>query len=246
MRALVLSDIHGNLEALRAVMSRVRRKKFDQIVCLGDFVGYGAHPNQVIDMMREQPGTKLYVRGNHDRVAAGLEEGQGFNAEAREAAVWTRGKLSARNRRFLENLPVGPVPFENVLICHGSPYHEDEYVFTERHAAQVLSEFEARFVLHGHTHLASMFWFDGDDRLGGTLVPTAETFRLDPAMQYLINPGSVGQPRDRNPEASFVIFDSERLTAQFFRVPYNYEKTQKAILKAGLPRVLADRLAFGT
>ena len=246
LRALVVSDLHSNAEALRAVMSRIRRKKFDSVVCLGDFVGYGAEPNQVLDTMRTIPGTKLYVRGNHDRVAAGLEDGEGFNPAAREAAFWTRTRLSMPNRRFLEKLTVGPVRHDGVMLCHGSPYHEDEYVFTEHHAAQILTEYDSPFILYGHTHLPVVFSIDARRNVGGTLVRGEATFRLDRGQRYLINPGSVGQPRDRNPESSFAIFDSDRMTVQFFRVAYDYTKTQRAILKAGLPAILAERLAYGT
>ena len=246
LRALVVSDLHSNAEALRAVMSHIRRKKFDSVVCLGDFVGYGAEPNQVLDTMRTIRARKLYIRGNHDRVAAGFEEGEEFNAAAREAALWTRTRLSAPNRRFLEGLTLGPVRHDDVMICHGSPYHEDEYVFTEHHAAQILAEYDAPFILYGHTHLPVVFSIDERRSVGGTLVRGEATFRLDPERRYLINPGSVGQPRDRNPETSFAIFDSDRRTVQFFRVPYDYTKTQRSILKAGLPAILAERLAYGT
>ena len=135
MRVLVVSDLHANAEALRTVLSRVRRKKFDRIVCLGDFVGYGAEPNQVLDVMRTFKATKLYIRGNHDRFVASSEEGDGFNPAAREAAEWTRTRLSVPNRRFLEKLPLGPIERDGFLLCHGSPEDEDEYVFNEVHAA---------------------------------------------------------------------------------------------------------------
>ena len=105
MRALVVSDLHSNAEALRVVMNRVRRKKFDQVICLGDFVGYGAQPNQVLDTMRTMKAPKLYIRGNHDRVAAGLDDAEGFNNAAQAAALWTRDHLSARNRHFLAQAP---------------------------------------------------------------------------------------------------------------------------------------------
>jgi predicted phosphodiesterase len=246
MRALVVSDLHSNHEALRAVLSHVRRKKFDRIVCLGDFVGYGAEPNQVLDRMRTLRAPKLYIRGNHDRVAAGIDAADGFNAAAKHAALWTRDHLSATNQRFLQKLPLGPIVQHDVVVCHGSPHDEDEYVFNESHAAQVFHSIEGRFILYGHTHLPVIFSIDSRHRVRGSSVVGDATVRLDPEHRYLINPGSVGQPRDRNPEASFVIFDSKKLTVQFFRVPYDVVKTQTAILKAGLPRILADRLTYGT
>lgn len=246
MRALIVSDLHSNAEALRAVMSRVRRKRIDEIVCLGDFVGYGAQPNQVLDVMRNMRGRKLYIRGNHDRVAAGFDEGQGFNSPARQAALWTRDHLSGPNRQFLRKLPVGPLAHEGVMLCHGSPYDEDEYVFTEHHAAQILALFDARIILYGHTHLPVIFAVDGSRHVWGTAVREEMTFRLDPESRYLINPGSVGQPRDRNPQSSFAILDTGKSAVQFFRVAYDINRTQTSILRAGLPRVLADRLTYGT
>lgn len=246
MRALVLSDLHSNASALRAVLSRVRRKKFDEIVCLGDFVGYGAEPNQVLDLMRAARARKRYIRGNHDRVAAGFEDGEGFNPAAREAAIWTRSHLSGPNRNFLGKLPVGPIQSDGVMLCHGSPYDEDEYVFTEHHAAQIMNLYQAPVILYGHTHLPVIFSMDAQGLVWGSLVRGSAVHKLDPESRYLINPGSVGQPRDRNPQASFAILDTKKRTVQFFRVPYSIEKTQAAILRAGLPRILADRLSYGT
>jgi predicted phosphodiesterase len=246
MRALIVSDLHSNAEALRAVLSRVRRKRYDHIVCLGDFVGYGAQPNQVLDTMRTMRLRKLYIRGNHDRVAAGIDSADGFNPPAKHAALWTRDHLSAVNQRFLEKLAVGPVTKGDVVACHGSPHDEDEYVFNEAHAAQVFAQHEGQFILYGHTHLPVIFACNEHGRVSGALVRGDATFRLDPSLRYLINPGSVGQPRDRNPHASFAIFDRSKLTVQFFRVPYDVAKTQASIRKAGLPRILADRLASGT
>lgn len=246
MRALVVSDLHANAEALRAVMKHVRRKKFDEVVCLGDFVGYGAQPNHVLDVMRTLHGTKLFIRGNHDRVAAGLDDANGFNHAAKYAALWTREHLSPTNRNFLRELAVGPMQYGDVMLCHGSPNDEDEYLFNEYHAQYVLSAHQAPFILYGHTHLPVIFSMDEQGRVGGMGVHENRVVKLDRKLRYLINPGSVGQPRDRNPEASFVILDTTKLTVQFFRVPYDIGKTQTSILKAGLPRILADRLAVGT
>lgn len=246
MRALVLSDLHANAAALRAVMQHVRRKKFDQVICLGDFVGYGAQPNQVLDTMRNLHARKLYIRGNHDRVAAGVEDGFGFNQAAKSAALWTRDHLSAPNRRFLNELLLGPVRYNGVMVCHGSPNDEDEYVFHEGHAAAIFAMHDAPIILYGHTHLPVIFSVDHEGEVRGMRAEAGRVIHLDANTRYLVNPGSVGQPRDRNPEASFAIFDSDRLTVQFQRVRYDYRKTQMAILRAGLPQILADRLATGT
>jgi predicted phosphodiesterase len=246
VRALVVSDLHANSEALKSVLAHVRRKKFDTVVCLGDFVGYGAQPNQILDTMRKMKGRKLYIRGNHDRVAAGLDDANGFNHAAKAAALWTRDHLSQPNRSFLRDLTVGPLIHKGVMLCHGSPYDEDEYVFNVHHAAQVLALFTQPFILFGHTHLPAVFSVDGAGTVSGFAVRGDATVKLDPRLRYLINPGSVGQPRDRIPHASFVIFDSDKRTAQFFRVEYDVAKTQSSILKAGLPDVLAHRLRYGT
>lgn len=246
MRALVVSDIHSNAEALKAVLSHVRRKKFDSVFCLGDFVGYGAQPNQILDSMRKLRARKVFIRGNHDRVAAGLDDATGFNHAAGAAALWTRDHLSAVNRHFLRELPLGPLLEENVMLCHGSPHDEDEYVFNSYHAAQVLADYDAPFILFGHTHLPAVFSIDEGNRVRGYAVRGDASVKLDRSMRYLINPGSVGQPRDRNPDASCLILDTTRYTVQFFRVPYEIEKTQLSILNAGLPEILASRLQYGT
>ncbi|HET7434286.1 MAG TPA: metallophosphoesterase family protein, partial [Thermoanaerobaculia bacterium] len=241
MRALVVSDLHSNLEALRAVFARVRRKKYDSILCLGDFVGYGAQPNQLLDIMRTVRAQKVYIRGNHDRVAAGLDDADGFNHAAKASALWTREALSAVNRSFLRELPVGPRRFKDAMLCHGAPHDEDEYVFNVNHAAQVLALHEAPIILYGHTHLPVIFSMNKNFQVSGWAVRGEATVKLDPNERYLINPGSVGQPRDRNPDASFLILDFAKHTVQFFRVPYDVKKTQLTIRNAGLPVVLAER-----
>jgi predicted phosphodiesterase len=246
MRALVVSDLHSNAEALKAVMKRVRRKKFDYVMCLGDFVGYGAQPNQVLDAMRTLKASKLYIRGNHDRVAAGLDGAENFNHAAKDAVLWTRERLSTPNRRFLERLPLGPLQRDGVLLCHGAPHDEDEYVFHDEHARGVFDQSDSPVTFYGHTHLPVIFEMDRHGRVYGGSVRGETTFRLDRRNRYLINPGSVGQPRDRNPAASFAIFDSTKMTVQFFRADYDVKKTQESILKAGLPSILAQRLAYGT
>lgn len=246
MRALVVSDLHANAEALRAVFKRVRRKKFEAVFCLGDFVGYGAEPNQVLDRMRTLRTRKVFIRGNHDRVAAGLDDAEAFNHAAKAAALWTRERLSAPNRHFLRDLPIGPVQERDVMLCHGSPYDEDEYVFNVHHAGQVLALYQAPFILYGHTHLPAVFSIDAEMNVEGFAVRTDAIVRLDRRRRYLINPGSVGQPRDRNPDASCVILDTEKRTVQFIRVPYDVAKTQASILKTGLPEILASRLMYGT
>jgi predicted phosphodiesterase len=246
VRALVVSDLHSNAEALKVVMNRVRRKKFDSVLCLGDFVGYGAQPNQILDTMRTVRGKKVFIRGNHDRVAAGLDNGEGFNHAAKTAALWTRDRLSPPNRHFLKGLPMGPLDHDGVLLCHGSPYDEDEYVFNVHHASQVMTLYQSPVIFYGHTHLPVVFSMDKQFRVRGWAIRGDATVKLDPDQRYLINPGSVGQPRDRNPQSSFLIYDSEKRTVQFFRVDYDIARTQQSIRRAGLPEILAARLGSGT
>lgn len=247
MRTLIVSDLHSNHAALRAVLNRVRRKKFDQVFCLGDFVGYGAQPNQVLDSMRALRTEKIFVRGNHDRVVAGLDDADSFNHAAKAAAFWTRDHLSAPNRAFLRQLPVGPlVDSTGVMVCHGSPFDEDQYVFGEGDAYDILVRFqEFPVIFFGHTHLPAVFRLS-ENEISAKIYRQEAIVRLKRNERYLINPGSVGQPRDRNPEAACAIFDRERFTIQFIRVPYDIAATQASILRAGLPRVLADRLAVGS
>jgi len=245
MRALVISDLHSNAPALEAVMRRVHRKHLSQIICLGDFVGYGGQPNQVLDRMRNFRGRKRYVRGNHDRVASGIDDGSAFNQAARSAALWTRTKLSGLNRTFLENLPCGPIVEDGIALCHGSPFDEDEYVFTAGHAQDVLMSINAKLVFFGHTHLPVIYSVDVDGNVEGGPPAPGETVRLDPHRRYLINPGSVGQPRDRNTQASFAMVDLGEMSVRFMRVPYDIPNAQEAIMRAGLPQMLADRLAIG-
>lgn len=248
MKTLIISDLHSNDEALKTVLNRVRRKRIDRVFCLGDIVGYGAQPNQVLDRLRALRPRKYVVRGNHDRVAAGLDDGSSFNHAAKAAAFWTRDHLSAANRRFLLKLPIGPIQVDDTsMICHGSPLDEDQYLFSEADAFAILEYFSAsRVIFFGHTHLAAVF-SSGPSREATARIYREEAIvKLDRAKRYLINPGSIGQPRDRNPAASCAIFDDERYTVQFIRVAYEISRAQTAILKAGLPRILADRLSFGT
>jgi predicted phosphodiesterase len=248
VRSLVISDLHSNEEALTAVLKKVRRKRIDRIICLGDFVGYGAQPNQVLDVMRNFKARKLYIRGNHDRAAAGIDDAEGFNHAAKAAVFWTRDRLSRPNQRFLETLPTGPRAVDQgaLLVCHGSPFDEDEYLFSDILAAEIFSQVKSSVILYGHTHLPAIFTLTPEGEVVTRYVRSGGTFLLQEGMRYLINPGSVGQPRDRNPRASFLLLDDQARTVQFIRVDYQIEVAQMAILRAGLPRILADRLAVGT
>jgi len=246
MKALIVSDLHANEPAFRAVVKHVRRKSFDHVICLGDLVGYGAQPNQVLDELRALPGKKIFVRGNHDRVVASEGDASGFNSAARAAVLWTRKHLSRTNRKLINDLQPGPIRVGDLTFCHGSPVDEDEYLFNEDDARSIFERTEARIVFFGHTHLPVVIEFDPvRERIKFSFVRETRRVVLRPDRRYLINPGSVGQPRDRNSALSFLMFDAEKGVVQFYRLPYELAKAQDAILRAGLPRILADRLKWG-
>ena len=251
MRYLLISDIHGNLEALRAVLSHAARKRRDAVLFLGDAVGYGAAPNQVIERLRHMGAAVIGVRGNHDRVV--LDPGEGavfFNPHARHAAQWSAEVLTAVNRRYLAAIPTGPRTVEpDLVICHGSPTDEDEYLFSEAEAQAAFASVSASVTFFGHSHVPCMFEraeVEGQESLVGMLLRGGRVvIDLDPERRYLINPGSVGQPRDRDPRASYAMYDSEARRFTLYRVPYNVEGARRRILAAGLPGLLADRLLHG-
>jgi predicted phosphodiesterase len=245
MRYLILSDIHSNKEALTAVLSFVRRKRWDKAIFLGDLVGYGANPNQVVDLVRAlRPLTA--IRGNHDKVCSGIEEGELFNRIALEAALWTRKKLTRSNLKWLKELPKGPVTVDGgFAISHGTPIDEDAYIFGEIEALNVFRHTEFPICFFGHSHFPVIFALSPDDITTTLTVAPAFRVKLRPGVRYLINPGSIGQPRDGSPLASFAFYDTDSQVVTIHRIHYRVAEAQKKILKAGLPRPLADRLAIG-
>jgi predicted phosphodiesterase len=246
MNYLILSDMHGNNDALQAVMRRVRRKRFDATLVLGDLVGYGAGPNQVVEAIRDLPGVVHRIRGNHDKVVAGIEDGENFNHAALAAARWTTDHLTPANLRFVRELGPGPVAIDDAFsICHGSPLDEDQYVFSMFDAWEIFSRFAGDLTFFGHTHVPSMFAVRGRETKVALLRGESGSIQIEEGVRYLINPGSIGQPRDRDPRASYMTYDSKRKLVRWQRVEYPIERAQQRILKAGLPRMLADRLALG-
>jgi predicted phosphodiesterase len=245
MKYLIISDLHSNLEALSAVMAMVKRKRFDRVLVLGDLVGYGANPNQTIEIIRRLKQA-VVIRGNHDKVASGLESGENFNRAAMQSALWTRNKLTPDNRAYLSRLPQGPVMVDGeIVVSHGTPLDEDAYIFSDYDAYEVFQAFEFKICFFGHTHLPVIYAVS-NQRLY-TFRPNGDRVRIElvQGYKYMINPGSVGQPRDKNPLASFAIYDSESRSITFKRVEYSIPKAQDKILKAGLPQSLANRLAIG-
>lgn len=250
MRYLILSDVHANWDALQAVLRHVRRKRYDRVAFLGDAVGYGASPNAVLDWLQGIGPTAAIVRGNHDRVCAGLENGDYFNRFAREASGWTLDRLGERNLEFLRSFPEGPVELSpEAAICHGSSVDEDAYIFSVYDAQQAFDSLPHRIVFFGHTHVPTLFIEqreNGQQTLRARLLTGARTvIDLEPDSRYLINPGSVGQPRDRDPRAAYAIFDESSQRVYLYRVPYRATAARRRILQAGLPSVLGDRLLYG-
>jgi diadenosine tetraphosphatase ApaH/serine/threonine PP2A family protein phosphatase len=250
VRVLLLSDIHSNLEALEACLAEA--PEHDLVVNLGDVVGYGASPNEVIARSRELG--KHFVRGNHDRAAAGLTDLKDFNPLAGVAALWTRNQLTAENLAWLRSLPQGPIQISGIpgaQFVHGSPLDEDEYLVSQDDAAEPLLASTAAVTFFGHTHLQGSFSLSGAEREffrpQYESVGKSETceYRLQEGSRYLINPGSIGQPRDGDWRAAFAVFDSDAQLLTFRRVPYKLGAAQDRILAANLPQRLATRLAAG-
>jgi diadenosine tetraphosphatase ApaH/serine/threonine PP2A family protein phosphatase len=248
MRALVVSDVHGNLQALTAVLSAAG--SVDELWNLGDIVGYGANPNEVIDTVR--PLARINVRGNHDRVCCGLSSSHGFNPIAAEAAAWTRRHLTETNLEWLRSMPQGPVRASDRVLCaHGSPLNEDHYIISMRDAWTPLQRMPADITFFGHTHVQGAFsqqppdWQETHPHYN--TLDQSEQFSLDvaPGTRHLINPGSVGQPRDGDWRAGFAIYDTTADRVTFHRIPYNVAAAQQAIRDARLPERLAARLSTG-
>lgn len=243
MRYLVITDIHANLEALDVVLADATVRGYDRTLVLGDLVGYGPDPNAVIERVT---GLQPYalVRGNHDKIAFGIDQAEGFNVSARAAAQWTLNALTPAHRDWLINLPKGPTTVDDcVEICHGTPFDEDEYIFDELDARRAIDSARQRLCLFGHTHVAMVFRLTGRS-IGFMDLPSTRIV-LDPDAKYLVNPGSVGQPRDSDPRAAYAIFDAGTRQLEMYRLEYPIEHTQQKMITAGLPEPLVRRLAAG-
>jgi predicted phosphodiesterase len=250
LRILLLSDIHANLEALEATMAAV--PSFDAVVNLGDIVGYGASPNEVTAHSRDLG--KIFVRGNHDKAVTGLLDLDDFNPMAASAAIWTRNALTPENLDWLHALPHGPVAlpdFPEVQLVHGSPSDEDEYVVSLGDALAPLITLTTPLTFFGHTHLQGGFFVNDSSADGfrpeyrSVGQPESVPLQLKAHTRYLLNPGSVGQPRDGDWRAAFALFDTDAQVVHFHRTPYNLKAAQDRIFAANLPSRLATRLAAG-
>lgn len=245
MRYLVVSDLHSNWEALEAVLEDARGD-YDRIVCCGDLAGYGPEPNRVIDWARAN--LHAVVRGNHDRACCGMEDLEWFNPVAKAATLWTMAHLTSENFEYLKALPAGPHKEDGFQLIHGSPLDEDEYLLTAADVRNIFDYLDEGVTFFGHTHLQC-----GYARANGTFQmlrkfdPSLAEYRqrLDPDGIYLINSGSVGQPRDGDPRAAYAIYDTEKLQLSQRRVRYHFEVTRRKIEEAGLPDILGSRLEVG-
>jgi diadenosine tetraphosphatase ApaH/serine/threonine PP2A family protein phosphatase len=243
MRLAVVSDIHGNLHALEAVLADVERESVDELWCLGDVVGYGPEPNRCCDIVRERAAIALC--GNHDLAALEALDIAEFSGDAAAAARWTSGVLGDEQRAWLSSLqPLGRRG--RAQLFHASPRDPVwEYVLSEPVALAGLRATDAPLVLVGHSHVALALGLAGEgDGLDGGLAPGGTTIELA-TTRWLLNPGSVGQPRDGDPRAAWLLVDDERGRATFRRVVYDVERTQEEIRDRGLPDALASRLAHG-
>ncbi len=245
MRIAILSDLHANGDALAAVVRALARHRPDRIYHLGDLTGYNAEPESCVRWAMEN--TAGGVCGNHDAVACGRAKGRDFHEAARKAALWSKDHLSGGSREYLADLPPTLDAGGFALLVHGSPCDPDRYIYS---IDQAMEEMESPCsaagdgpIFFGHTHVAGGFVRRKDGVVEH--VPPG-LFRLGEGERALLNPGSVGQPRDRNPNASFLVYDVSRREVEWVRVPYDIEAAREKVLAAGLPSFFADRLRDGT
>ena len=247
---LIVSDIHGNYEALEAVLEDARGR-YDRIVCLGDLVGYGADPNRVAEWAKSN--VVSIVRGNHDRACTGTDLLEYFNPSARASAFWTRRALTPGNSSYLEHLARGPLRVTpngashpsvgaGFDLVHGSPLDEDEYLAGVEDVRFLGEYLDTQLTFFGHTHLQGGFLLTSR---GAGRIPMDRVLQLEPDYRYLINPGSVGQPRDGDPRAAYALYSPEDRAVEFGRVPYDIGRAAAKILQAELPESLALRLFEG-
>lgn len=246
MRILVLSDIHANVTALDAALAAAAGR-YDTVVCLGDVVGYGPDPNEVTTKVRELGATT--IRGNHDKAVTGLSPTDDFNPVAKAAVDWTQQILLPEHLAWLKALPPGPHEAHGVVLVHGAFQDEDEYVFTPEQAMEGLLDSSAPVTFFGHTHHQGGFSYQNSSLEILQVRPRApETkflLRLEPEKRYLLNPGSIGQPRDSDPRAAFSIADLSSQLVEFWRVPYEIPSVQQRMRAARLPDPLIHRLVVG-
>ncbi len=247
MRYLILSDIHSNLEGLEKCLETAQ-DKYDEVICLGDLVGYGPDPNAVIERIRKI--SKIVIRGNHDKACCGLTDAAEFNPLAKAATEWTSAQLTPENKQFLRDLPLGPKAIDWFEIVHGAPIDEDEYILGPGQALPALRRMEVQATFFGHTHYQGGFLIAPNGKFQSVRVHFKDDgqpvkLKLEDGGRYLINPGSVGQPRDAEWRVGFAIVDAEKREVDYYRTKYDLTTTQKKMQAAGLPDALVRRLEIG-
>ncbi|HEV2038234.1 MAG TPA: metallophosphoesterase family protein [Candidatus Eremiobacteraceae bacterium] len=242
MRYGIVSDIHSNFDALTAVLRELDGLGMDALVCLGDIVGYGPSPNECCDLLRERGC--IAIAGNHDEAAVSLAEADSFNTLAREAIAWTRNELSESNREFLRSLP-REFRFDSFVIVHGAPTFHFEYFLNVIDAESAFERVTAPVTFIGHTHVAEVYYQDEHQRTFHQKLSGGGRIDVAPQYRYIVNPGSVGQPRDRNPQASFAYYDDSAGLIEVRRVTYDVMKVRERMEQANLPAQLGDRLSVG-
>ncbi|MEX2117900.1 MAG: metallophosphoesterase family protein [Bacteroidota bacterium] len=232
MKFAIISDIHANLEALSKALEAIEKEAVDKVLCLGDVVGYGANPNECVELVRER--CSVVLLGNHDLAAVDLSVAESFTENARVAAHWTSQELTPANKDFLKGLPYTAV-VEGALLVHSSPYEPEEwhYIISEYDARGVFPHFNEPICFIGHSHVAGIF------------AETSSNQNVRRGERFIVNVGSIGQPRDRNPDLSFGIFDSSRWEYRNVRWAYDAEGAARQIQEAGLPLALAERILRG-
>lgn len=253
-QVLILSDIHGNLDALEAALSHIEGLPIDALWCLGDITGYGPEPDLCIQRLRHLPWPQHFILGNHDRVVSGLEKPIGFNPHAIAAAFKHRQWLDDAARDWLAALPIAHTPTPNIGMYHGSPLDPDDYLLTAQSARPALVDLGRRQValgLCGHTHVPCFYELDlTSGQIYDVELSQGIAMKVHHGSDWatIINPGSIGQPRDGDPRASFAILDmtgEERWSITFHRVPYDIATCQKKMLERDLPGILSQRLTLG-
>jgi predicted phosphodiesterase len=247
MRYGIVSDIHSNLEALDAVLKELDQQGSDQLVCLGDIVGYGPDPNECCDVLRQR--NCLAIAGNHDEAAASANHAERFNSLAAAAIAWTRNQLTTENRSFLMGLP-RERHFDTFDIVHGTPGSHFDYVLGITDACNAFEHVHKPITFIGHTHVAEVFFQECSNmrepgRTFHQRLANGGRIEITPQFRYIVNPGSVGQPRDRNPQASFARYDEGANVIEVHRVTYDVKRVREKMVRVDLPPELAERLSLG-
>lgn len=243
MKIAIISDVHSNLEALESVLKDIRKKRIERILFLGDAVGYGPNPNNCIDVLKKE--CEILLAGNHDRAAVGMTDIEYFNEFARAAIIWTAETLTEEHKELLSRLPVSKRFYsgvEDLFLVHSTPKEPESwrYLLTLWDAEVNFNYFAERICLLGHSHVPFII----ERNLSGEMMVYRDNASLKSGLRYIVNAGSVGQPRDGDPRACYAIMDGDSI--RFVRIDYNIKKTQKKMVEAGLPKPLIDRLEYGT